>query len=238
MIRYFLAFLLVFICSPVYAMKQRHPFEGRTPLHTAACKGDEASMPKILKQGLIEYVYDEWGLVEIIEYKSNEILEIKDTKGQTALHMAAKKNRMNVSAFLLNAGADLEARDSQGRTPALLAAAHGRVRVLGFLLSKKAQKATTPEGKTLMHLAASAQRGDPQATVSFLLRCGMSVNVADLNKRTPLHDALLADASQEVVFCLLKKGANPDAQDAQGKIPRNLDKRHLITAYEKSRSKK
>lgn len=101
---------------------------GQTPLHRAAGQGNITHMQKILKNGVTEYREDEWGLVEIVDHKGKAILELKNDKGETALHVAVRRNQLNAATFLVNQGAKIKARDQEGKTPALTAAAYGRVR--------------------------------------------------------------------------------------------------------------
>lgn len=148
-------YTLLLLCGAMslHAMNHAPLLEGRTPLHVAASQGKIFLMAQLLKTGFTEYVYDEWGLVEIIDHKGNVVVDIKDTEGQTALHKAVRKNRIEAAALLLERGACIEARDNQHRTPALVAAEHGRIRMLSFLLDRGASKnAQNNHGKTVRTL--------------------------------------------------------------------------------------
>lgn len=172
---------------------------------------------------VLQNINDEWGLVEIADHKGKAVLQLKNYNGETALHVAARRNQLGAATFLVDQGANSKARDKEGKTSALTTAAYGRVRLLGYLLSKHTNlKVTTPEGKTLMHVAVTASYGKPIDMVAFLTKCGMSVNVQDNSLCTPLHDALRANVSQEIISCLQRLGAGLDAKDKDGITPRSL----------------
>lgn len=50
-----------------------------------------------------------------------DIIDLKDSKGRTALHIAAKSNQVSIVRSLLTNGADHQIKDSKGRTPLMVA---------------------------------------------------------------------------------------------------------------------
>ncbi len=49
--------------------------------------------------------------------KHPEWINQKDEFGNTAMHIAVDKNRMDIVKYLISKGADVNARDKDGRTP-------------------------------------------------------------------------------------------------------------------------
>eukprot|EP00961_Rhodomonas_salina_P236509 3196400-Rhodomonas_salina.1 len=66
--------------------------------------------------------------------------EAKNKGGQTPLHLAAKKNHVQVARVLLGAGADKEAKDVNMRTPLHSATDKNSAKVAGLLLEAGADK--------------------------------------------------------------------------------------------------
>ncbi|CAD7928023.1 unnamed protein product [Amoebophrya sp. A120] len=76
--------------------------------------------------------------IELVDVESN-ISTYRDDRGNTALHLAAWKDRMEVCVYLLDeANAQVDARDSKGWTPLQIASFHGNRKGCELLLSKKA----------------------------------------------------------------------------------------------------
>jgi len=80
---------------------------------------------------------------------------LSDSKGQTALHLAAGSNRYEVARLLLaNGKAAVNARDQEGRTPLHMAAVSGGAKVSRVLMRFGAQAdATNRDGRTAVELA-------------------------------------------------------------------------------------
>ena len=75
-------------------------------------------------------------------------------KRATALHMAARHDRADAAAALLNCGANIEARDSQGETPLRRAVNCGKLEVAAVLLRYGAD-VHSPGSKGLTPLTAA-----------------------------------------------------------------------------------
>ncbi|KAI4808472.1 hypothetical protein KUCAC02_000531 [Chaenocephalus aceratus] len=132
--------------------------------------------------------------------------------GYTPLHIAAKKNQMEIATVLLQYGADTNILTKQGVTPLHLASQEGHAHMAALLISKGGQgNVQTKSGLTALHLAAQEDRVnganlDQQTKlgytplivachygnakmVNFLLQNGASVNAKTKNGYTPLHQA-------------------------------------------------
>jgi ankyrin repeat protein len=106
--------------------------------------------------------------------------------GETALHLAARRNHLAVVRALLAAGADIEASDKYGATP-LIAACYDAAGTVRLLLDRGANpNATTSNGQTPLSMACA--RGN-QVIVRELLRHGAAI-------RGPAGDAARRAAIQ------------------------------------------
>jgi hypothetical protein len=88
-----------------------------------------------------------------------------DLHGQTALHLAAERDKLAVVMLLLDRGADVHARSDGGRTPLHLAARSASSSTVETLLERGGAdpNARTAKGRTALHYAASAARdGDEE----------------------------------------------------------------------------
>jgi ankyrin repeat protein len=95
---------------------------------------------------------------------------------------------------LLPAGANLESESKKGLTPLKLAALRGRPASLVTLLDAGASMGPSAGGtsKTALHMASGTTSTDgSEACVLALLAAGASVDAADKEGVTPLHEAAL-----------------------------------------------
>ncbi|CAH1179266.1 unnamed protein product [Phaedon cochleariae] len=67
-------------------------------------------------------------------------LAIRDSKGKTAAHQAAARNRVNILQFILEQGGDLDNQDNVGNTPLHGAVEHESLDAVDFLLRNAAPK--------------------------------------------------------------------------------------------------
>uniref|UniRef100_A0A667YNH9 Zgc:113279 n=1 Tax=Myripristis murdjan TaxID=586833 RepID=A0A667YNH9_9TELE len=89
---------------------------GRTVLHKVVCLGRRALGYAIAKR-----------------MAALNSLDIKDSQGMTALHLAAKQNQHLIVADLIHLGANINERDRSGKTCLHLSAENGYIRVLEVL---------------------------------------------------------------------------------------------------------
>jgi ankyrin repeat protein len=143
--------------------------------------------------------------------------DIKNAKGETALHAAADADRGDVVDLLVNRGASLEARDIKGATPLHHAVERGSLDAMVALADRGADvNAVNEKGMTPLHYAAS--KGDAE-TMRELIDRGANVNAQDKDGRTPLHYvAKCAQTSDQIEACvnaLYEAGADLTIEDSK-----------------------
>ena len=123
-----------------------------------------------------------------------------------------------VTARLLERGADPNARDRTGRT-ALHGAAFAEPEVISALLDAGADPVVaTTYGETLLHsLAKYSSRGS--TAIPLLLDAGVDINLPNNNGETPLHLAAGVRDNAANVVLLLELGADPGLRTAEGDTP-------------------
>ena len=147
----------------------------------------------------------------------------------TPLHLAVANNPdPEVSAVLVEAGANPHARGYEGEVPIHLAARNENPALAALLLDAGADaNARGSTGRTPLHEAATSN-GNP-AVIAVLLDAGAELEARavypdshwDYGSMTPLHDAA-SYGTPEIVTALIEAGANVDARVLPGAIPFQL----------------
>ncbi|XP_055957133.1 poly [ADP-ribose] polymerase tankyrase [Patella vulgata] len=168
-----------------------------------------------------------------LEYKPN--LELKDTKEQTPLAMAAVSNQQDIVKLLLKSGAKANVHFNQNTTttqittstPLLQAAEHCNEIMIEDLVNYGADtKAKHTNGQTALHFVANNRSDEAKAVklTDILLSHGAEINAVCNKKRTPFHLAVssnqgTANSSTDLEELMISKGANLFAKDIRGRTP-------------------
>lgn len=163
----------------------------------------------------------------------NATLDSRRYKGQTALHIAARSNRVEAMRQLLEHGARLEARDERGQTP-LFAALIGQSDLTfaalleaGANIEARDDQGATPllyaigTGGSVTFYAPLSVAAEPDGSSAFaqtLIARGANIKATSNNGATPLHVAA-AKGKLTFVQLLIERGAVLDAPDQQGRTP-------------------
>lgn len=117
-----------------------------------------------------------------------ELLEKRDSRGNTPLHLAAKqKNSLEQIEYLINSGAEVNALCWDNRRPIHYAAETGCLEVVKYLIESGAEVDAVFFGGTPIHCAAEAGH---LKVIEYLIGAGAKLNVVDKNNRAPIHRAI------------------------------------------------
>eukprot|EP00005_Dracoamoeba_jomungandri_P007280 CAMPEP_0174264124 /NCGR_PEP_ID=MMETSP0439-20130205/21398_1 /TAXON_ID=0 /ORGANISM="Stereomyxa ramosa, Strain Chinc5" /LENGTH=470 /DNA_ID=CAMNT_0015349851 /DNA_START=163 /DNA_END=1572 /DNA_ORIENTATION=- len=138
-----------------------------------------------------------------------------DYDKRTALHLAAAQGHDEVAKYLIHrAGAFVNPLDRWNNTPLDEAVREGHKTTVKILREAGARP-TKPSYTS--DLCTSAFMGDLD-TIRNLVSAGVSVNVYDYNKKTPLHLAA-SQGHKDIVEYLLGQGAYVHVKDIWGQTP-------------------
>lgn len=160
-------------------------YNGLTPLHYAALRGDVAIARLLLDRGADPDAFDTYtgaigpagvsgtALQVAINYHPQEEmarllvgrgakLGRKDSFGNTELHLAAQKGYAELARTLIQHGADVDAVNQSNRTALYYAARHGYRRTAEVLIAAGAKKSAVVEGNygKAPQLATTLQEGE------------------------------------------------------------------------------
>jgi serine protease inhibitor/ankyrin repeat protein len=139
--------------------------------------------------------------------------EVKDERGDTALHIAAFGGDNELAKLLLERDTEVDARNGAGDTPLHLAARQGDRLTVQLLVAHYAElNAKNWAGLTPLHYAASQRHRE---IILLLLANGASVNAQDKHGNTPLHAAAVRGHA-EAIEVLARHGADLQARDNDG----------------------
>jgi len=148
-------------------------------------------------------------------------VDSRDSRGHTALLIAAYHNAINVAGLLIAAGADVNAMDDLQDSPFLYAGAEGRLEILKMTVAAGADlKSVNRYGGTA--LIPAAHHGHVE-TVRYLLTTNIDIDhVNNLGWTALLEAVILGDGSpayQQIVKLLLEAGADVTIADRDGVTP-------------------
>ncbi|XP_008553590.1 transient receptor potential channel pyrexia [Microplitis demolitor] len=135
---------------------------------------------------------------------------------ETCLLVACWLGQVEVVKVLLQRCSNISVRDGHGRTPLHLAACAGHVEIIEILLKHGANPNDWDFSKEYTALHCAAAIGN-FSSVDYLIKSGANVD-AGLPGRTPLHYAVLSNASK-CVEALLKAKASPNNPQVYTETP-------------------
>ncbi|XP_077247380.1 ankyrin repeat family protein isoform X2 [Tasmannia lanceolata] len=178
------------------------------------------------KRGALHFAARE-GRTEVCKYLLEELnlgdVDVKDDDGETPLLHAARQGHIITAKYLIDRGANPAASSELGATSLHHAAGIGNIELLNFLISKGVDVDSQSDAGTPLIWAAG--HGQQDAVKALLehhanVSCWVPAMLGDLNSGgvTPLHIAA-ENGSIEIINCLLKAGADPNASDEDGLKP-------------------
>jgi ankyrin repeat protein len=180
-------------------------------LIVSAIKGDIGGVKRALKEGAT--------------------IDVRDSRGRTALLIAAHDNNVELARVLIAAGANVNIKDNIEDSPFLYAGAEGRDEILRMTLEAGADlKSVNRYGGTA--LIPAAHHGYPK-TVAILLGTKIDKNhVNKLGWTALLEAVVLGDGGPvhtRIVKQLVRAGADSNIADSQGVTPLQHARRHGYT---------
>ncbi|ETW00043.1 hypothetical protein, variant 1 [Aphanomyces invadans] len=182
--------------------------KGESALHVAISEGELSMVEFLCNQGANVNLQDKKGgnttimltlaqqprhFLAILEVllKHQPDLTLKDTTGQTALHLAVQYGSTNAVELLLASKTNQDIRDSKGMTPLLVAAGKGGVHIVELLVSKGHNiHAVDCKGNSALHWAIASLD-----VTTYLVSKGAKAVTNQLGN-TPLHaEALRSDGT-------------------------------------------
>lgn len=177
--------------------------QGRNVLHYTDNRLTHKQVERLIFAGADIEAKNRWGRTPLLEALSDENMSyalcllrlgakatVADDQGRTPLHHAVQTRRADVTAELINKGADINAKDREnGWTPmhyAVLAANLSEVRRL--LAHKASPIAPDNHGRTPLHLAVNGLDG-AEYVVRHLVDLGVDVLTKDNQGATPVDYA-------------------------------------------------
>lgn len=192
----------------------------RTPLAEADTKGRyELSMylksNNPLQQMILEGKKSQDIENSIDTYK--DLINIPDADGNTALHLAAQYDLLNVSKALIMHGADISSRNRKGNTPFDEAQANSLYSLAKYLNGSTPLHWAIYDGKSLTEIE------------KLIAQDKTLINKADKEGNTPLHIAAIYDDRGELIQLLIKSGAFLETKNKAGKTPFDLPPLDSVT---------
>ncbi|CAH1249123.1 RIPK4 [Branchiostoma lanceolatum] len=228
------ALVLYCVCS-FHMAKNERKVGGRTPLHTAATKGDVTRLLRLLAPKDIDInkqdTMGDTALMLAIRNKKEDaaILLLSEgashwlfnLMGEAAIHEAATNGLDVLIPNLMKYGADPELQSRDGWTPLMKAVKADELGTVRALLEKGNANPNTKSdsgGLTPLHLAAQKN----PSMVSVLAKAGGNVNAKDeIFGLTPLHVAA-GECNALTTRELLKRGADDWQEANDGTRPRHV----------------
>ncbi|XP_048241787.1 transient receptor potential cation channel subfamily A member 1 homolog isoform X2 [Haliotis rufescens] len=177
--------------------------DGSTPLHYACSAGTGAGVE----------------MVDLLLQRANskEMMEKKDTGGNTCLHIATENGHEEIVQKLLDNGANVSVARNDGMYPVHLAVISGNLKIVkSFVTKTESHNLEKNTKSTTLHLAA--QYNQLEIAQYLLKELHGLVAMKDDNDNTPLHIAALFNQSQ-IVKLLMEYGGEIDAKNLKGRIP-------------------
>ncbi|KAF2893160.1 hypothetical protein ILUMI_13011 [Ignelater luminosus] len=139
--------------------------------------------------------------------------------GNTPLHYAILKGKLQIIDLLLSKGASVNTRNYKSETSLHYGAKYGNLEIVDKLIYYKADiNAINKKGNTPLHIAILKQKFD---IVYSLLSKGADANLKNLNNSTPLH-CCANKGDNKLLSTLMSLKVDINAQNIKGDTPLHI----------------
>lgn len=150
---------------------------------------------------------------QIVTTPPHRDLNLPDGNGETALHIAARSENIDIVEFLLSIpGIDVNARDNMGRTSLHFACEKGHVEIVKRLLSHPSIYVNAPDRESSKPLHLACGKGHLEVVWALLANKETKVEAKNEDGLTPLHIASLSTFGEPIVCELLRAGIDVNRQ--------------------------
>ncbi|PSN55856.1 hypothetical protein C0J52_02774 [Blattella germanica] len=169
--------------------------------------------------------YGMYGIVDMLISRKCDLIDITDSDGNSALHLASKENTIKAVEFLIDRKCDINPINVDGNTPLHLAANSGNLDIVKYLVEHEANvEALNNEKYAAIHLAA--HQGKFEVLKYLFYKHGKQFCLKGNNaSTTPLHLAV-RKRHMDIVKYLLLQDIDIDVCDAFGNSALHLTKLH------------
>lgn len=163
--------------------------------------------------------------LQVTELNNNSLINIKDSKGRTALHIASICGQIKIVDYLLQQCANTNIQDNNGLTPLHCASIRGHQNTLLLLLHANCDSTIIDNyGNTSLHYATDY--GHDTCVKALLYFTEQNRIIIDINSRNKNGDTPLHLASKWgytiIVDILLEHGANTRIKNKKGQLPSTI----------------
>ena len=162
---------------------------------------------------------EELNTIEKILKEDKSFINVKTSQEETLLHIAMRKENLNMASLLLRYGAEVDALNKFGSTPLYNAIYQGDITGIEFLIGAGANiEFRNYKGNTPLHWAVDCQK---PRVCSFLISKGVNINAQNNEGETPLFMACDQNL-YEIFKILFDAGADINIPNRFNEVPLDI----------------